>query len=249
VAERERVQKLLARAGLGSRRACETLITAGRVTIDGVRAELGDRADPERQRIEVDGVPLAVRPGVVYYLLNKPAGVVTTARDPQGRPTVLELVPATPRVFPVGRLDLETEGLLILTNDGDLAQLLAHPRHGIDKTYLVEVEGSAGDAAIARLRSGVDLEDGRTAPARVRLVSRAAGRSALELTIHEGRKRQVRRMCAAVGLRVTRLVRTRIGRLADNRLGPGTWRPLLPSEVRALYSAAHSIGGERDASH
>ena len=249
MAERERVQKLLARAGLGSRRACEALISAGRVTVDGITTQLGDRADPERQRIAVDGVPVVVRAGVVYYLLNKPRGVVTTARDPQQRPTVLELVPEEPRVFPVGRLDLDTEGLLILTNDGDLAQLLAHPRHGVDKTYLAEVEGDAGDGAVARLRAGVELEDGRTAPARVRVVSRARGRTALELTIHEGRKRQVRRMCATVGLPVTRLVRTRIGPLTDARLAPGTWRELQPTEVRALYDAVHTTTGDEQASH
>jgi 23S rRNA pseudouridine2605 synthase len=249
VGERERVQKLLARAGIGSRRACEELISAGRVTVDGLTAKLGDRADPAAQRIELDGVPVIARQDAVYYLLNKPAGVVTTARDPQGRPTVVSLVPDDPRVFPVGRLDIDTEGVLVLTNDGDLAQLLAHPRHGVDKTYLAEVSGDAGDAAVARLRSGVELDDGPTAPARVRIVSRARGRSALEITIHEGRNRQVRRMCAAVGLPVTRLVRTRIGPLADARLAPGSWRNLRPSEVRALYEAAHTGPSTGRASH
>jgi 23S rRNA pseudouridine2605 synthase len=249
VGDRERVQKLLARAGLGSRRACEDLIRAGRVTVDGAPATLGDRADPERQRIELDGVPVVARTDRVYYLLNKPRGVVTTARDPQGRPTVVDLVPEVPRVFPVGRLDVDTEGLLLLTNDGDLAQLLAHPRHGVDKTYLAEVEGDAGEPAIARLRSGVELDDGPTAAARVRLMSRARGRSAVELTIHEGRNRQVRRMCAAVGLPVTRLVRTRIGPLTDTRLAPGTWRNLRQHEVRALYEAAHSTPGDEREPH
>jgi len=249
VAEVERVQKLLARAGLGSRRTCEDLVRAGRVTIDGVVAELGDRADPESQRIALDSVPVPSRPDLVYYVLNKPPGVVTTARDPQGRPTVLELVPETPRVFPVGRLDIDTEGLLILTNDGDLAQLLAHPRHGVEKTYLAEVEGDAGEGALGRLRTGVELDDGPTAPARVRLVGRAAGRSAVELVIHEGRKRQVRRMCAAVGLPVARLVRTHIGPLTDSRLAPATWRALRPNEVRALYEAAYVTPGVSDTSH
>jgi 23S rRNA pseudouridine2605 synthase len=249
VAEPERVQKLLARAGLGSRRACEELIRAGRVTIDGVVAVLGDRADPEGQRVALDDVPIPTNPDLVYYLLNKPTGVVTTARDPQGRPTVLELVPDDRRVFPVGRLDVDTEGLLLLTNDGDLAQLLAHPSHGVEKTYLAEVQGDAGAAALARLRAGVELDDGVTAPARARLAGRHAGRSALELTIHEGRKRQVRRMCAAVGLPVARLVRTRIGPVADDRLAPGTWRELRPGEVRALYEAAHPTSGAEQASH
>jgi 23S rRNA pseudouridine2605 synthase len=244
-----RLQKLLARAGFGSRRTCESLISAGRVTVDGVTARLGDRADPERQQIALDGVPVVARTDLVYYLLNKPAGVVTTARDPQGRPTVVALVPGDPRVFPVGRLDVETEGLLLLTNDGELGQLLAHPRHGVEKTYLVEVEGDPSDGVVARLRSGIALDDGTTAPARVRVVSRVRGRSALELTIHEGRKRQVRRMCAAVGLSVNRLVRTRIGPLADTRLAPGAWRNLRPNEVRALYEAAHSGPGSEHTSH
>jgi 23S rRNA pseudouridine2605 synthase len=249
MAERERVQKLLARAGFGSRRACELLISAGRVTVDGAIVQLGDRADPESQQIALDGVPVVVRGDLVYYLLNKPRGTVTTAHDPHGRPTVVSLVPPEPRVFPVGRLDVDTEGLLVLTNDGELAQLLAHPRHGVDKTYLAEVEGEASDAASARLRAGVELDDGATAPARVRVVSRARGRSAIEITIHEGRKRQVRRMCAAVGLPVVRLVRTRIGPLGDTRLAPGAWRNLSPPEVLALYEAAHSSPGREHASH
>ncbi len=240
MAEPERVQKLLARAGLGSRRACEEIVRAQRVKIDGVVATLGDRADPDTQQVLVDDVPLAVRPDLVYYVLNKPTGVVTTASDPQGRPTVVGLVPTEPRVFPVGRLDADTEGLLLMTNDGDLAQLLAHPRHGVDKTYVAEVAGDPGDAALRQLRTGIELEDGPTAPARARIMARTQGKTALELTIHEGRKRQVRRMCAAVGLRVQRLVRTKIGPLADPRLGPGAWRELLPREVRALYEAAHS---------
>jgi 23S rRNA pseudouridine2605 synthase len=243
VAEPERVQKLLARAGLGSRRTCEELIRDGRVKVDGVVATLGDRADPDSQQVLVDDVPIAVRADLVYYLLNKPPGVVTTARDPQGRPTVVELVPDDPRVFPVGRLDADTEGLLILTNDGDLAQLLAHPRHGVDKTYVAEVDGEPTNAALNRLRSGVELDDGVTAPAKARVAARTDERAAIELTIHEGRKRQVRRMCAAVGLPVRRLVRTKIGPLADARLAPGRWRPLTPREVRSLYEAAHATGG------
>ena len=246
MAEPERVQKLLARAGLGSRRACEEIIRAGRVKVDGVVATLGDRADPDTQTVLVDDVPLAVRPDLVYYVLNKPTGVVTTASDPQGRPTVVGLVPTEPRVFPVGRLDADTEGLLVMTNDGDLAQLLAHPRHGVDKTYVAEVAGDPSDAALRQLRSGVELDDGRTAPAKARIMARAQDRTALELTIHEGRKRQVRRMCAAVGLPVQRLVRTKIGPLTDPRLEPGTWRELRPREVRALYEAAHSPPGSTE---
>lgn len=234
---------MLARAGFGSRRACEELIAAGRVTIDGRRAVLGDRVDPQRDRVEVDGVPVAIRHGLVYYLLNKPAGVVTTARDPQGRPTVVGLVPATPRVFPVGRLDADTEGLLLLTNDGELAHLLTHPRYGVAKTYLAEVEGVPSPAALRRLRHGVLLDDGPTAPARARLVQAGGRTSALEVTIHEGRNRQVRRMCEAVGHPVRRLVRTRIGPLRDARLGPGEWRELRAEEVRRLYAAATTREG------
>ena len=226
----ERLQKVLAAVGLGSRRACEELIAEGRVTVDGEVAELGRRVDPDRARVEVDGVPISVRPGLVHYLLNKPAGVVTTASDPQGRPTVLDLVPPEPRVFPVGRLDAATEGLLLLTNDGDLAHRLTHPSFGVEKEYLAEVETAPTRGELRRLREGVDLEDGRTAPARVTLVPPRAVR----LVIHEGRNRQVRRMLDAVGHPVRRLVRTRIGPLTDRRLKPGEWRPLTPAEVRSL---------------
>lgn len=246
MSEPERLQKVLARAGLGSRRACEELIAAGRVLIDGTVARLGDRADGERQRIEVDGTPIVTRTDLVHYLLNKPRHVVTTASDPQGRQTVVDLVPSEPRVFPVGRLDYETEGLLILTNDGDLAQLLAHPRHGVAKTYLAEVQGSPTPATVRALREGIELDDGRTAPARVHVVQTEAGRAAIELTIHEGRNRQVRRMCESVGHPVLRLVRTRIGPVTDSRLAPGTWRALRSSEVRALYAATQENIEEAD---
>ncbi|MGH9042158.1 MAG: pseudouridine synthase, partial [Acidimicrobiia bacterium] len=233
----ERLQKVLARCGFGSRRACEDLIEDGRVTVNGEEAVLGRRVDPVADRIEVDGVVVPVAPGLVYYLLNKPAGVVTTADDPQGRPTVVDLVPAEPRVFPVGRLDYQTEGLLILTNDGGLAQGLTHPSRGVEKEYLVEVEGVPGKAALRRLRQGVELDDGPTAPARVRVAQSVPGGAALEIVIQEGRNRQVRRMCEAVGHPVRRLVRTRIGPLTDRRLAPGRWRPLEVAEVRGLYIA------------
>ncbi len=192
-------------------------------------------------------MPVATRPGLVYYLLHKPIGVVTTASDPQGRATVVELVPDEPRVFPVGRLDRDTEGLLILTNDGDLAQLLMHPRHGVEKTYLADVSGAVTPAVLRSLREGIELDDGPTAPARASVKQEYDGRSALELTIHEGRKRQVRRMCKAMGLHVDRLVRTRIGPLGDARLSAGEWRHLEPGEVRALYEAAHA--GEPQVPH
>src|SRR5438270_6628204 len=229
----ERLQKVLARAGFGSRRVCEVLIEDGRVTVDGEVATLGRRVDPRRERVEVDGVPVSPAGHLVYYLLNKPRGVVTTARDPQGRPTVLGLVPAEPRVFPVGRLDADTEGLLLLTNDGDLTNRLTHPSFGVDKEYLAEVEGQPSPGAVRRLRQGVDLEDGRTAPAKVTLLAP----NQLRITIHEGRNRQVRRMCEAVGQPVVRLVRSRIGPLTDRRLSPGEWRLLTAEEVRTLERA------------
>jgi len=229
----ERLQKVLSRAGMGSRRVCDDLIAGGRVTVDGAAAVLGQRVDVATAHVAVDGVPVPVAEGLVHYLLNKPAGVVTTASDPQGRPTVVSLVPRSPRVFPVGRLDQQTEGLLILTNDGDLAQLLTHPSHGVPKEYLVEVEGTPPPGALRTLREGVELHDGRTAPARVGTVAPGV----LRITIHEGRNRQVRRMCEAVGHPVRRLVRTRIGPLTDPSLEPGQWRSLSRSEVRALASS------------
>jgi 23S rRNA pseudouridine2605 synthase len=230
----ERLQKVLAAVGMGSRRACEELIAEGRVTVDGEVAVLGRRVDPDTARIEVDGVAVSVRPGLVHYLLNKPAGVVTTAHDPQGRPTVVDLLPPEPRVFPVGRLDAATEGLLLLTNDGDLAHRLTHPSFGVEKEYLAEVATPPTRGELRRLREGVELDDGITAPASVTFVPPRAVRVA----IHEGRNRQVRRMLDAVGHPALRLVRTRIGPLADRSLRPGEWRPLTPAEVRALEEAA-----------
>jgi 23S rRNA pseudouridine2605 synthase len=229
----ERLQKVLARTGLGSRRVCEELIADGRVRVNGETAELGRRVDPDVDLVEVDGAPVPVRPDAVYYLLNKPAGVVTTASDPQGRPTVVDLVPPEPRVFPVGRLDLETEGLLVLTNDGQLTHHLTHPSFGVEKEYVAEVEGQPSPGAVRALREGVELDDGRTAPAKVAL----APPNVLTLVIHEGRNRQVRRMCEAVGHPVRRLVRTRIGPITDRRLAPGHWRALELDEVRALARA------------
>jgi 23S rRNA pseudouridine2605 synthase len=237
--EGERLQKVLARAGVGSRRVCEAMVAAGRVTVNGEVAILGRRIDPVHDHVALDGVPIVLDPTIVHWLLNKPAGYVTTASDPQGRPTVLELVPGEPRVFPVGRLDLDTEGLLLLTNDGELAQLLTHPRHGVEKEYFAEVDGVPGPAALRALREGVTLDDGPTRPARVRLVQESDhGSSALEIVVKEGRKRMVRRMCSSVGHPVRRLVRTRIGPLRDPRLPPGAWRKLAAEEVRALYGAA-----------
>jgi len=239
--EGERLQKVLARAGFGSRRVCEELIDDGRVRLNGAVARLGDRVDTANGVVEVDGVPIGVAPDLVHYLLNKPAGVVTTAADPQGRPTVVDLVPPEPRVHPVGRLDLDTEGLLLLTNDGTLTHRLTHPSFGVEKEYLAQVQGRPSRGAIRRLREGVDLDDGRTAPAEASLVAP----DLVRLTIHEGRNRQVRRMCEAVGHPVVRLVRTRIGPLRDPQLRPGRWRPLTLEEVRALERAARPAGERR----
>jgi 23S rRNA pseudouridine2605 synthase len=230
----ERLQKVLARAGYGSRRRCELLIEEGRVRVNGELARLGRRVDPDLAKITVDDAPAPTAPGNVYYLLNKPAGVVTTADDPQGRTTVLELVPAEPRVFSVGRLDRATEGLLILTNDGELAHVLSHPSHGVLKEYLAEVRGDPSPQSIRRLREGVELDDGPTAPARVSRVAPGL----LRIAIHEGRNRQVRRMCATVGHEVVRLVRVRIGPVADTSLSPGEYRELTAQEVRRLGEAA-----------
>ncbi|MBW3547456.1 MAG: rRNA pseudouridine synthase [Actinobacteria bacterium] len=237
----ERLQKVLARAGFGSRRLSEELIADGRVTVNGEVAQLGRRVDPLHDEVAVDGVPAAVRPDLVYYLLNKPRGVVTTASDPQRRPTVVELVPSDPRVFPVGRLDVDTEGLLVMTNDGDLAFRLTHPSHGVDKAYLAEVAGHPSPAVVRRLREGVELDDGPTSPARVSLTPP----NLLRLVLHEGRNRQVRRMCEAVGHPVVRLVRYRIGPLTDPSLAPGRWRVLDRSEVRSLQEAAAGAGAGR----
>ena len=236
--EGERLQKVLARVGIGSRRVCEDLIAEGRVTVDGEVAVLGRRVDVETALIELDSSPIGVRPDLVHYLLNKPAGVVTTADDPQGRPTVVGLVPAEPRVFPVGRLDVDTEGLLLLTNDGELAHRLTHPSFGVEKEYVAELEGSPSRAALRRLREGVELDDGTTAPARAALLEP----SVVRLTVHEGRNRQVRRMCDAVGHPVVRLIRTRIGLLADRSLAPGAWRELTGDEVRSLQRAVAGPG-------
>jgi 23S rRNA pseudouridine2605 synthase len=239
----ERLQKVMARAGLGSRRVCEELIAEGRVTVDGEVAVLGRRVDPDHDRIEVDSVRVIADDTLVHYLLNKPRGTVTTASDPQGRPTVVQLVPDDPRVFPVGRLDVDTEGLLILTNDGELTQLLTHPSHGVVKSYLAEVEGEPAPGTLRRLRQGVELEDGLTAPARITLLQQREGSAAVEVGIHEGRNRQVRRMLDAVGHPVVRLVRTRIGPLSDRTLAPGEWRVLTSREVRKLYAAAGEAAG------
>ncbi len=235
---RERLQKVIGRAGVASRRAAEDLIAAGRVTVDGVVAHLGQKVDPATARVAIDGVPLPVRPGLVYYLVNKPPGVTSTASDPHAARAVVDLVPAEPRVFPVGRLDVDSEGLLLLTNDGELANLVTHPRYGVTKTYVVRVAGTPDRATLRRLTAGVDLDDGPAAARAARLLDATGGEALVEVVMGEGRKREVRRMFDAIGHPATRLVRTAVGPLRDRELRPGEWRALAPAEVRALYEAA-----------
>lgn len=233
----DRLQKVLARAGIGSRRVCEDYIVRRRIRVNGEVAILGRRVHPESDVIEFDHVRVTTRADLVHYLLNKPRGVVTTAHDPQGRQTVLDLVPSEQRIFPVGRLDLDSEGLIVLTNDGDLAQALTHPSLGVEKEYLAELRGVPTRSDLRLLREGIELEDGLTAPATVTLSDEHGGNSAISIAIHEGRNRQVRRMCEAIGHPVRRLIRVRIGPIADPGLSPGEWRELNPSEVRSLHAA------------
>ncbi|TMM13470.1 MAG: rRNA pseudouridine synthase [Actinobacteria bacterium] len=223
-----RLNAYLARAGVASRRGADELVKAGRVTVNGEPGQLNTFVQ-SRDRVRVDGELVALQ-RLTYLLLNKPAGVVTTARDPQRRRTVVELVPPEPRVVPVGRLDADTTGALLLTNDGQLAHRLAHPRYGVEKVYEAEVEGAPTDEALAALAGGVELEDGRTAPARVRRLTP----DRIELAIHEGRNRQVRRMLEAVGHPVRALHRSAYAGLTLEGLEPGAWRELEPSEVDDL---------------
>jgi 23S rRNA pseudouridine2605 synthase len=233
-----RLNKALSAAGLGSRRAVEELIRAGRVAIDGqVVEEMGRRVDPANDRVEVDGSRVVIDERLRYWMLNKPLGVVSTADDPQGRPTVVEFVPENPRVVPVGRLDRDTEGLILLTNDGELANRLTHPRYGVKKRYLAEVERLPGNA-VKRVQEGVELDDGLARAERVRVVAGSGRRRMVEVVMVEGRKREVRRLLEAVGAPVRRLVRTAIGPLRLTGLAPGEYRPLRPDEVRGLYRSA-----------
>lgn len=232
----ERLQKVLANAGVASRRHSEELILAGKVKVNGeVVKTLGTKVDPEKDAIEVNGKLLKAGAPKIYLMLNKPAGYVTTAHDPQGRPTVLDLVKdAGVRVYPVGRLDFDTEGLLLLTNDGDLTYALTHPKHEVGKTYLALVQGVPGPDKLKRFQKGLRLADGKTAPARVRPVKNVRGNAWLEITIHEGRNRQVRRMCETIGHPVIKLKRIKLGFLALDKLEEGKYRHLTKEEVRKL---------------
>ena len=227
-----RLNAFLARAGVASRRRSDELIKEGRVRVNGQPGELNTFVG-KRDVVEVDGRRVGMQP-LAYVLLNKPPGVVTTADDPQGRPTVVDLVEHDVRVMPVGRLDADTTGALLLTNDGDLAHRLAHPRYGVPKVYDADVDGSPKPEALETLRRGVELEDGPTAPADVRIVRRGTRVSRLELTLHEGRKHQVKRMCEAVGHAVQHLHRRRYAGLRLVGLAPGEWRELTPDEVASL---------------
>jgi 23S rRNA pseudouridine2605 synthase len=231
-----RLNAYLARAGVASRRKSDELIKSGRVTVNGEPGQLNTFV-ASRDRVEVDGVPVE-RQRLAYVLLHKPAGVVTTARDPQGRRTVVDLVGVAERVVPVGRLDADTTGALLLTNDGELAHRLAHPRYSVEKTYVVEVVGEPSDEALRVLADGVELEDGRSAPARARRV----GRSRVEVTIHEGRKHQVKRMLEAVGHPVVRLHRSAYAGISADDLEPGAWRELTADEVARLKTTPQVPG-------
>jgi 23S rRNA pseudouridine2605 synthase len=237
MSEAQRLNRYLAACGLGSRRGVETLVAEGRVAIDGVVADSPGQRVEEGATVTVDGDPVAPDTHV-YVLLNKPKDVVTTVRDTHGRPTVIELVGADRRLFPVGRLDAETTGLLLLTNDGELAARLMHPRHGVEKTYEATVRGAVTGATAARLAAGIELDGRRTAPARVRVLHATGRQSVVEVVLHEGRKRQVRRMCEAVGHPVISLHRSAYAGLRLGALKAGASRPLLPSEVELLRSAA-----------
>ncbi len=240
----ERLQKIISAAGVTSRRAAETLILEGRVRVNGkVVTELGSKADASRDHIKVDGKLINPKQPPTYLMLNKPTGFVTTMSDPEGRPTVQDLLKGVKtRVYPVGRLDYNTEGLLLLTNDGDFAHLITHPRHEFPKTYLAKIKGVLDDRMVEQLEQGMFLADGKTAPARVRKIRKEEANSWVEITIYEGRTRQVRRMFDHVGRSVIRLKRNRIGGLPLGDLPEGEYRHLTPDEVRALKETALETG-------
>ncbi len=231
---KERLQKILSAAGVCSRRTAESYLLAGRITVNGKTAQVGDRADPETDTILVDGVPVVARPALLYLMLNKPRGYVTTLSDEQGRPDISSLIRDVPgRVYPVGRLDRDSDGLLLLTNDGELTQRLLHPSHEVTKTYHVTVEGDL-DGAGERLAAVRRIGEEDIRPALVGTVGRSGSALTLAVTIHEGKNRQIRRMCAQCGLKVVRLQRVREHTLELGTLPPGKWRFLTEDEIRSL---------------
>jgi 23S rRNA pseudouridine2605 synthase len=236
VSDPVKVHKAISDAGLMSRRAAEALIREGRVRVDGRGVTLGQRVDPETAVVEVDGKRIPVAPGRVTYLVNKPLGVISTASDPQGRPTLVELVPSEPRVVPVGRLDADSEGLILVSNDGELTHRVTHPSFGVTKTYTALVTGQMGAGALRSLTEGVMLDDGPATALSARVLDRRDRTTMIEIVLGEGRNREVRRMCDQVGYPVERLVRTAIGSIRDRTLKPGEWRLLEPSEVAGLYA-------------
>jgi 23S rRNA pseudouridine2605 synthase len=243
----QRLQKVLAAAGIASRRASEELIVAGRVTVNGEVASLGRKVDPVTDTVSVDGERVNVDPDRVYLMLNKPQGVLTTADDPQGRPTVFDLVNLPQRLFTVGRLDRDTEGLLLLTNDGDLAHALMHPSYGVERVYLALVPGPVRRKALAALTQGVELEDGIARASSARVLEQERGRALVEVVMTEGRKREVRRMLGALGLTVERLARVAYGGVELGDLRQGKWRFLTQQEIGRLHAAVSvdDRGGER----
>jgi len=227
----------LAKAGIASRRKAEELIRQGRVRVDGrVVTEMGVKVDPEAQNIECNGIPLSTQEKKIYILLHKPAGFLSTVHDPQGRPVVTDLLHnIAERVYPVGRLDLDTEGALLLTNDGELAQKILHPSHEVNKTYVARVQGRPGSKKLAALAGGIDLEGRRTWPAHIEVIERKSRETAIQIIIHEGRKRQVRKMFEAIGHPVLQLKRVAYGKLKLGELAPGKYRVLSPADIKLIF--------------
>jgi len=238
MAERVRIQKAIAHAGLMSRRAAEEAIVAGRVRRNGEVAILGDRVDPELDLLTLDGAPVPVAEHLETHLLYKPVGVISTADDPQGRQTVVDLVPTAQRLYPVGRLDADSEGLILVSNDGELTNRVTHPRYGITKKYLAQVAGRPSRGALKQLTEGVELDDGPARAVSARLIDSQPDVALVELVMMEGRNREVRRMFETLGHEVTRLVRTAIGNIVDPDLKPGESRPLTPGEIQRLLETS-----------
>ena len=238
----QRLQKVLAAAGIASRRASEELIVEGRVEVNGEVAELGRKVDPEVDVVTVDGERINIDPERVYVMQNKPQGVVTTLDDPEGRPTVMDLINLPQRLFPVGRLDQDTEGLLLLTNDGELTNALTHPSYGVERTYVALVPGPVRGRTLGQLRDGVELDDGLARPVRARVLETQRSKALLEVVMTEGRKREVRRMLGALGLHVERLARVNYGGVDLGDLRQGKWRFLRQREIAQLHAA---VGGGR----